>query len=102
MNNRNIPNWLEIEIIKRDNNCVYCGVVFDKNDFKNKATWEHIINDENIINISNIALCCASCNSSKGSKELSEWLKSNYCKKKNITSKSVSDVIKKSLGIKDI
>lgn len=97
MNNRNIPNSLEIEVIKRDTNCVYCGIKFDKNIKKNSATWEHIINDETIININNIALCCCSCNASKWAKKLIDWLQSDYCKRKNITNENVANIIKKSL-----
>jgi hypothetical protein len=38
-----------------------------------------------------------SCNASKGSKLLEDWLESNYCKKKEITVDSVADVVKKAL-----
>ncbi len=98
MNNWNIPDWLEIEIRKRDFHCVYCGTNFDKNIKKNSATWEHIVNDENIITKENIALCCCSCNASKGAKELSHWLTSTYCKEKNITIENVASIIKIALN----
>lgn len=97
MNNWNIPNWLEEEIYRRDVYCIYCGIKFDKNVKKNQKTIEHIINDAKIINRENIALCCCSCNASKGSKILSQWLLSNYCKAKNITSKNIAPVAKKAL-----
>jgi hypothetical protein len=42
---------------------------------KTKATWEHIINVIRINGPENIALCCSSCNASKGNKKLEEWLK---------------------------
>ncbi len=58
MNNWNIPDWLEKEIRIRDKVCVYCWVEFSKLEKKKTATWEHIINDETIINHENIALCC--------------------------------------------
>lgn len=60
-------------------------------------TWEHIINDAKIINRNNIALCCCSCNASKGAKELSIWIHSSYCMKNNINAETVSDVIKSAL-----
>jgi 5-methylcytosine-specific restriction endonuclease McrA len=102
MNKWHIPNWLELEVRERDTHCVYCGIKFEngRNEIgfrKFKATWEHIINNENIITRDNIALCCAPCNSSKGTKNLSEWIKSNYCKKNGINNKSVAEIIKKAL-----
>jgi len=97
MNNWNIPSWLETEVRKRDTHCIYCGVKFDKNVKMNTATWEHIVNDENIITRENIALCCCSCNASKGAKVLSNWLTSDYCKRKNITVENVASIVKRAL-----
>lgn len=101
MSNRwNIPSWLEQEIRDRDKFCVYCGTAFTnpKISRKTAASWEHIINDENIITRENIALCCVGCNSSKGTKDLHDWVHSDYCKRKNITAETVADVIKNALG----
>jgi len=94
-----IPKQVEEIVLKRDLACVYCGVLFDdlNHDRKNRRTWEHIINDIKINGEYNIALCCGSCNASKGSKELKHWLESKYCQTKNITQLSVSDVVKKHL-----
>jgi hypothetical protein len=100
MSNRwNIPDWLENEIRERDKCCVYCGETFTdpKTSRKTAASWEHIINDENIITRENIALCCVGCNSSKGTKDLRAWITSDYCKRKNISDKTVTDVIKNAL-----
>jgi len=62
------------------------------------VTWEHIVNDARIINRKNIARCCFSCNASKGTKKLSDWLKSDYCKKRGITRDTVAEVVKKALA----
>lgn len=99
MNKWNIPEWLEEEIRTRDTQCVYCGVAFNPHSLSRKdtPTWEHIINNAIIVTRENIALCCFSCNSSKGTKKLSAWLKSNYCKKKNINFETVADVVKNAL-----
>ena len=102
MNNWNIPDWLENEIKNRDKHCVYCGIkllekIPDNGSRKVVATWEHIINDAKIINRNNIARCCFSCNASKGAKKLTEWILSNYCKKKNINEQTVTDVVKRAL-----
>lgn len=94
-----IPKNTEEIVRKRDVKCVYCGVLFslDNNSRKDKPSWEHIVNDIRINGTSNIALCCMSCNASKGSKLLENWLKSDYCKKKKITFDCVADVVKKAL-----
>ncbi|MFA6281764.1 MAG: HNH endonuclease [Candidatus Omnitrophota bacterium] len=99
MNNWNIPKWLEKEVIERDKICVYCGVKFgsSKQFRKNKASWEHIINDSKIITKENIARCCVACNASKGIRKLSEWINSKYCIEKNINKNTVSKIIKKAL-----
>jgi len=102
MNRWNIPEEMEKEIIIRDKNCVYCGIKMIDNvprgvSRKNVATWEHIINDETIITKENIARCCAACNSSKGTKKLSDWINSEYCKYKNININTVALIIKRAL-----
>lgn len=97
MNRWNIPSWLESEVIERDKNCVYCRIKFSNDARSTKASWEHIINDENIINIENIALCCISCNASKCAKLLHDWLQTEYCKRKGINAETVAEVIKNAL-----
>jgi hypothetical protein len=98
MNKWNIPNWLEKEVIARDTFCVYCGIEFDScGTRKSKASWEHITNDERITTRENIALCCVSCNASKGARLLADWINSTYCISKNITQHSVADIVKRAL-----
>ncbi|WP_142455430.1 HNH endonuclease [Gracilimonas mengyeensis] len=99
-NNWNIPDWLEQEVRQRDKACVYCGKKFTspKVSAKTAPSWEHIINDASIITRENIALCCRACNSSKGQKKLSVWLKSDYCKERGITPNSVAPIIKKAIA----
>jgi hypothetical protein len=94
-----IPKDVEEIVRKRDTFCVYCGVDFSvkNNSRKSKPSWEHIVNDIRINGTDNIALCCMSCNASKGSKLLEDWLSSDYCKKKEITTDSVAEVIKLAL-----
>lgn len=102
MNKWGIPDWLEKEVRARDINCVYCGVQMLEKALKGSprktvATWEHIINDASIVTCENIALCCASCNSSKGAKLLSEWIKSPFCKKNGINLYTVAEIVKEAL-----
>ena len=91
-----IPKDVEELVLKRDLCCVYCGISFSNTviNYKLRPTWEHIINDIKINGPDNIALCCGSCNASKGSKLLNEWLNSQYCINKGITRESVANVIK--------
>lgn len=97
MSNRwGIPKFVEDIVRDRDKNCVYCGVSFEgfSISIKDRPSWEHIINDIRINGPENIALCCRSCNASKGAKELTEWLKSNYCLSKGISMESVSEIVR--------
>ncbi|MFZ1745331.1 MAG: hypothetical protein WBO24_18170 [Nitrospirales bacterium] len=100
MNRWNIPDWLEREVIERDRCCVYCGVeLVPTNETRRyRPSWEHIINDARILTRENIARCCISCNASKGTKELADWLESKYCTTRGITAESVAEVVKVALG----
>jgi len=91
-----IPIEVENFVKQRDTKCVYCRVEFSgQNETrKTKPSWEHIVNDIRINGIDNISLCCISCNASKGTKLLSDWLQSNYCKRNNITEQTVAQVVK--------
>jgi 5-methylcytosine-specific restriction endonuclease McrA len=94
-----IPKEVEETVLKRDLFCVYCGVDFSINhqSRKTKPSWEHIINDIRLSTINNIALCCTSCNASKGAKLLKEWLEGTYCKNNGITKESVAIVVQNAL-----
>lgn len=98
-NNWNIPSWLETMVRERDKVCVYCSNEFTptKVSVKSSASWEHIINDANIITPENIALCCRGCNASKGQRKLSDWLQSKYCSDHNISADTVSAVVKQAI-----
>ncbi len=99
MNRWNIPDWLEREVIERDRSCVYCGVDFtaEHTSGRNRPSWEHIVNDARIITRENIARCCVGCNASKGTKDLAEWLDSEYCRTRGITRESVASVVRSAL-----
>ena len=102
MNRWGIPAWLEEEVKARDKTCVYCGVqMIEKmphgGSRRTVATWEHIINNASIVTRENIARCCVACNYSKGTKKLSDWIQSSYCKKHGINKDTVAEVVKKAL-----
>lgn len=100
MNNWGISEWLENEVIARDTHCIYCGITFSNQPEKrgDSPSWEHIINDAKLISKENIARCCISCNSSKGSKTLESWLKSKYCERKLINYNRLALVAKQHLN----
>ena len=99
MNRWGIPDWLELEVTARDIRCIYCGVQFTASSLyrRDKPSWEHIINDARIITRENIARCCVGCNSSKGTKDLVDWLTSKYCRAHGITRASIASVARASL-----
>ena len=102
MNRWGFPAWLEDEVRERDKSCVYCGVQMVEKippggSRRTVATWEHIINDATIVTRENIARCCAACNSSKGAKNIVDWLQSKYCKTHGITKETIAEVVKEAL-----
>ena len=102
MNRWGIPDWLEEEVRARDKTCVYCCVQMIERappggHRRAAATWEHIVNDASIVTRENIARCCAACNSSKGTKDLSDWMQSSYCDKHGINQDTVAEVVRKAL-----
>jgi hypothetical protein len=103
MNKWGIPETLERQVRRRDSHCIYCRVRLLRSSppdgsRKAVATWEHIINDARIVTAENIARCCAPCNSSKGTKRLSEWLASSYCVQRGITPESMAAVARQALA----
>lgn len=99
-NNWHIPAWLEAEVRARDTVCVYCRTPFTPASVARKTavSWEHIVNDENIITRENIALCCCGCNASKGQKPLSAWLQTKYCADRGITPDTVALIIQQAIA----
>jgi len=94
MNRWNIPEWLEVYVLERDKVCVYCCAQFELLSTRARPTWEHIINDLQMITREDIARCCMSCNSSKGNRPLAVWLDSAYCKSRSITREQVAEVVR--------
>lgn len=90
----NIPREMALAVLARDICCVYCGREFGEPQDRRAAwpSWEHIVNDVDLVNLENIALCCVGCNASKGTRELSAWLNSRYCRMGGIGVKSMAPV----------
>lgn len=100
VNKYGIRKEVEEEIRIRDKTCVYCGKKMVKSHPKNKPTIEHLNNiphyyNPKDLNKSDLAICCHSCNCSRGSKHYWDWFESSYCIERNINKKTVADIIKK-------
>jgi hypothetical protein len=84
-NTYGIPEEDLKEIQARDKTCVYCRKSMKQYPHAmdaSGATIEHFKNDGPFDKKWNAAICCGGCNSSKGTKKLSAWFKTPYCKKK--------------------
>jgi hypothetical protein len=96
-------------IVDRDTTCVYCGkkmiIPFDAENRADSATIEHlshrhdwdsiehfISKGDNVYQV--VAICCGACNSSRSDLPLGDWFNKNYCIERNISSKTVSNVVK--------
>ncbi len=78
-----IPAEIEAEIRARDVRCVYCGkeMVPPKSDPRRRADWatiEHLCSGPGAFHpgqtAEDFAICCFSCNSSRGEKLLPDWV----------------------------
>ena len=89
MSNKYGLNENELEKIRaRDKVCVYCRKNIIKPSSGNKrndgATIEHLNFLPPWNNPNTVAICCWSCNSSRGKKKILDWFKTSYCIKRNI------------------
>ena len=97
-----IPEDVLNKIKARDKTCVYCHKVFNRaSDWHGDwATIEHFREDgpfywKEGLKEEDLAICCWSCNSSRGKKELLNWFKIPYCIKNNINKRRVAEPVKK-------
>ena len=88
----------ELEQVRcRDTTCVYCHKEMaqpNPNVWRGDwATIEHLNHLPPWNNPKTIAICCSSCNSSRGKKTILEWFESDFCKKKNISPLTVAEPV---------
>ena len=57
------------------------------------ATIEHLNHLPPWDNPKTIAICCSSCNSSRGNKLITEWFESSFCKEKGINAQTVGQPV---------
>jgi len=110
MSNRyGLPEFDLKAIRERDTRCVYCRKeMFEPSELVWRGDWatvEHLNHLPPWSNPRTVAICCGSCNSSRGKKTILEWFKSKYCKENNITPSTVAEpvhaYIKEYEGFKD-
>jgi hypothetical protein len=103
-NSFSIPHDIEEYIRQRDKKCVYCGCKMreyphTKGVPKDKATIEHLSENgpfywNDGLKKEDFAICCGSCNSSRGRKRLNDWFTTAYCIKRKINIHTVSQPVK--------
>jgi hypothetical protein len=99
-----IPPEIEAAIRERDKLCVYCscemhlyvGVRGTRSD---KATVEHLdhrppFHWKDGLKADGIAICCGSCNASRGAKTHAEWFRSQYCLERAINFDTVAEAVR--------
>jgi hypothetical protein len=66
------------------------------------ATIEHFNNDGPLKKKYNVAICCRSCNSSKGTMSISAWFQMPYCREKKINEETVSKPVKEYMRLEKL
>lgn len=98
LNKYGLPEKDLNEIINRDKVCVYCHKKMTSHDTTGKRgdwwTIEHLNYLPPWNNSHTVAICCWSCNSSRGQLKIRDWFKTRYCIAKNINESTVSAVVK--------
>lgn len=61
---------------------------------RDKATIEHLNVAPPWNNPETVAICCGSCNSSRGNKQLADWFETSYCVERNINKGTVAGVVR--------
>lgn len=90
----------ELKHIKeRDKTCVYCHKKFVPRNFSSKrgdwATIEHLNHLPPWNKPNTVAICCWSCNASRGKKRIRAWFKTKYCIDRNINKNTVAKPVRK-------
>ena len=86
------------KIFERDTKCVYCHKNMLEHSTRNpRCDWysiEHLNYKPPWNNHETVAICCWSCNSSRGNKKIEVWFKTEYCLTRNINKLTVAEVVK--------
>jgi hypothetical protein len=94
-----IPERVRSELRSRDKDCVYCRKAliypYVAKSSTDCATIEHLNFDgpfywSDGLRPEDIAICCGSCNSSRGVRTLTDWFRMPYCIEKSINANTVA------------
>jgi hypothetical protein len=85
-----IPADVEQRIRARDTRCVYCAKEFSAETRRDMPTIEHLNENPPFhwkqgLTEEGLAICCWSCNSSRGKRSLRDWFQSSYCRERGIS-----------------
>lgn len=98
MNRYGLPEDAVALVRKRDRICVYCQKEMSTpGTTRNRADWatiEHLNHLPPWDNPRTIAICCLSCNSSRGNKPLLKWFESSYCRTHKISLSTVAKPVR--------
>ena len=103
-----IPAEVEKRLRARDKKCVYCkkSMTYPCTGDKQRdwATIEHFREEGPFywdlkLKEKDLAICCGSCNSSRGVKKHRSWFKTAFCVERKINEKTVALPVKKYLKI---
>ena len=98
-----IPEEIEQRIRCKDKVCVYClkTMIYPCTGNKQRdwATIEHFREKgpfywKEGLKEEDLAICCGSCNSSRGKNKIRDWFKTMYCLNKKINEKTVEQAVK--------
>lgn len=96
-NKYGLPEDAVDRVRARDKQCVYCGKDMVKprrgTSTRDWATIEHLNHLPPWDNPETIAICCGSCNSSRGPKPILEWFASDYCRERGIGPTTVAQPV---------
>lgn len=91
----------EVELARirvRDKTCVYCGkTMLPTGSSGSRGDWatiEHLNHLPPWDNHRTVAICCWSCNASRGDRTHEEWFQSPYCRDRGITGQNVAEPVR--------
>ena len=89
MNRFGIPAETEERIRARATRCVYCRKQFSRASRKDMPSIEHLHETppfywQEGLKEDGLAVCCCSCNSSRGNKSLQSWFQTPYCTRRDV------------------
>lgn len=97
-----IPIDVEERLRARDTSCVYCRRQFSTEERRGWPTIEHLSEKPPFhwgqgLKEDGLAICCWSCNSSRGQKTLRDWFRTRFCQERSIGPDTVAAPVQRFL-----